>query len=78
MDSGATTDPDEARPAKRRRVTKERSTEYLDLRHEEVDPDQQAELDQLLHVLHKRRKIVVIAGAGISVSAGSKYCREYR
>jgi NAD-dependent histone deacetylase SIR2 len=38
----------------------------------EVDASQKPQLDRLLKVLHKKRKIVVIAGAGISVSAGSK------
>lgn len=72
MDSGATTDREGPPPAKRRRITKQRTTEYLDLRSGNVDPERQAELDQLLRVLHKRQKIVVIAGAGISVSAGSE------
>ncbi|WPG99809.1 Hypothetical protein R9X50_00262800 [Acrodontium crateriforme] len=60
-------------PAKRRRLTREpeeRTTEYLDLRSGEVDPDQQDELDRVMRVLHKHKKIVVIAGAGMSVSAG--------
>jgi len=61
-------------PAKRRKVAepKDRTTQYLDLRPEEEQEDAQAQLDKLLKVLHKKRKIVVIAGAGISVSAGSK------
>ncbi|KAF2770840.1 DHS-like NAD/FAD-binding domain-containing protein [Teratosphaeria nubilosa] len=60
-------------PAKRRRISrdpKERTTEHLDLRSGSVDSVQQEELDRLLQVLHKRQKIVVIAGAGMSVSAG--------
>ena len=72
MDSNTNTDVDCPPPAKRRRITKDRSTEYVDLRDGSVDAEQQADLDHVLHVLHKRRKIVVIAGAGISVSAGSK------
>ena len=72
MDASATTDKDGPPPAKRRRTSKERTTEYLDLRDADVQLDQQPQLDRLLHVLHKRRKIVVITGAGISVSAGSK------
>ncbi|KAF2198212.1 DHS-like NAD/FAD-binding domain-containing protein [Delitschia confertaspora ATCC 74209] len=44
--------------------------ERLDLSLGEVDPNEQAQLDRLLKVLHKRKKIVVVAGAGISVSAG--------
>ncbi|KAK5168420.1 uncharacterized protein LTR77_006990 [Saxophila tyrrhenica] len=70
MDSSASTDKEGPPPAKRRRISKERTTEYLDLRGSEIEEEQQAQLDQLLHVLHNRQKIVVIAGAGISVSAG--------
>ncbi|KXT06075.1 hypothetical protein AC578_1367, partial [Pseudocercospora eumusae] len=71
MDSKNSSDR-EGRPAKRRRITseKERTTEYLDLRARTVDAEQQIQLDRLVNVLHKRQKIVVIAGAGISVSAG--------
>jgi len=68
-------DKDGPPPAKRRRVSKEpkeRTTEYLDLRSGEVDADQQAGLDRVVRALHKRQKIVVVAGAGMSVSAGSK------
>jgi NAD-dependent histone deacetylase SIR2 len=59
-------------PRKKRKLAepKPRTTERLDLRFGEVDPAEQAQLDRLLKVLHKKRKIVVIAGAGISVSAG--------
>ncbi|GAB7363908.1 hypothetical protein MBLNU230_g4471t1 [Neophaeotheca triangularis] len=57
-------------PAKRRRLTTERTTEYLDLSQDKVLQDEQLQLDRLLKVLHKSQKIVVIAGAGISVSAG--------
>ncbi|KAK3725236.1 hypothetical protein LTR37_000747 [Vermiconidia calcicola] len=76
MDSSASLTDKEGGPppAKRRRISsKERTTEYLDLRGRgevELEAEQQEELERLLHVLHKRRKIVVIAGAGISVSAG--------
>lgn len=38
-----------------------------------MDPEQQPELARLLKVLTKSQKVVVIAGAGISVSAGSKW-----
>jgi NAD-dependent histone deacetylase SIR2 len=60
------------RPAKRRKLTdaKERTAEYLDLSTSVVDEDELPQLQRLLSVLHKKRKIVVIAGAGISVSAG--------
>lgn len=62
-------------PTKKRRIgePKQRTTEYLDLRSEELSESEQAQLDRLLKVLHKKRKIVVIAGAGISVSAGSTF-----
>ena len=71
MESGTNTDKDGPPPAKRRRVSKERTTRYLDLRHSNVKPSQQDQMEDVLNVLHKRQKIVVIAGAGISVSAGS-------
>lgn len=62
-------------PVKRRKLAepKPRTTLSLDLRHDHSIDDQKPPLDRLLKVLHKRRKIVVIAGAGISVSAGSTY-----
>ncbi|KFX99587.1 hypothetical protein V490_01738, partial [Pseudogymnoascus sp. VKM F-3557] len=65
-------------PAKKRKLNqpKERTTEYLDLHNldessdqEKLDHDDQ-QLQRLLKVLRTKRKIVVIAGAGISVSAG--------
>lgn len=68
--------PDGGRPAKRRKVThKERTTEYLDLR-ASYNPSQDNEnlLRRLTTTLRKKQKIVVIAGAGISVSAGSEFC----
>jgi len=63
---------DNLRPAKRRRTaeSKERTTEYLDLSGSSVEENEVPKLQLLLDVLHKKRKIVVIAGAGISVSAG--------
>lgn len=68
----ASGDDDGPPPAKRRKLAepKPRTTEHLDLRLGEVDASQKPQLDRLLKVLHKKRKIVVIAGAGISVSAG--------
>jgi NAD-dependent histone deacetylase SIR2 len=59
-------------PRKRRKLAdpKERTTERLDLSGEGIDEEQRPQLQRLLDVLHKKRKIVVIAGAGISVSAG--------
>lgn len=62
-------------PRKKRRVGDRpttRSTQYLDF----SDPDQE-QVDRLMHVLHKHQKIVVVAGAGISVSAGSESLRVY-
>lgn len=65
-------------PRKRRRVTPTmpRETKRLDLRKVKnaeqklKDPEQQAELDRLLKALRTKKKVVVVAGAGISVSAG--------
>ncbi|KAI3548587.1 Sir2 family protein [Colletotrichum tamarilloi] len=56
-------------PRKRRKVTppKERTTEYLNL---EDCKEDDGNLARLVSALKKRKKIVVIAGAGISVSAG--------
>ncbi|ETS87655.1 hypothetical protein PFICI_01483 [Pestalotiopsis fici W106-1] len=61
-----------ARPAKRRKIEKKpRTTEYLDLRagydHNEDDEDL---VNRLTSTLRQKKKIVIIAGAGISVSAG--------
>ena len=67
---------DEDLPQKKRRKvteTKPRITKFINLQSPSYGQaaDQKADLDILLKVLRKRRKIVVIAGAGISVSAGS-------
>ncbi|KAK4553174.1 hypothetical protein LTR86_009704 [Recurvomyces mirabilis] len=70
MESNAEDGP---RPAKRRRISKdpkERTTEYLNLRAGKLSYEQQDNLDLVMNVLHKRQKIVVIAGAGMSKSAG--------
>ncbi|EUC28920.1 hypothetical protein COCCADRAFT_40630 [Bipolaris zeicola 26-R-13] len=63
---------DNPRPPKRRKTMepKERTAEYLDLSKPDVPLEHLPQLQRLLTVLHKKRKIVVIAGAGISVSAG--------
>lgn len=64
--------PDGPPPSKRRRVErKPRTTKYLDLKaaSEQSEKDEQL-LEELTNVLRKKKKIVVIAGAGISVSAG--------
>jgi NAD-dependent histone deacetylase SIR2 len=62
---------DDDRPRKKRKLAdpKVRTTERLDLRRDLREADK-PQLDRLLKTLHKKRKIVVIAGAGISVSAG--------
>ena len=61
-------------PARKRRKVerKPRITQHLDLASEASQSryDQQRSLDLLLKTLRKRRKIVVVVGAGISVSAG--------
>lgn len=61
-------------PAKKRKVAapKERTTEYLDLMKEELEFNEEdtLQLNRLKAALHKKKKIVVIAGAGISVAAG--------
>ncbi|KAI2466217.1 DHS-like NAD/FAD-binding domain-containing protein [Annulohypoxylon bovei var. microspora] len=64
--------PDGPPPPKRRRVErKPRTTEYLDLKaaSQQSEKDEKL-LEQLTGALRKKKKIVVIAGAGISVSAG--------
>ncbi|KAA8908453.1 Sir2 family histone deacetylase Hst4 [Sphaerosporella brunnea] len=65
----------DAEPAAKRqkRSPKPRETEFLDLRSpspEAPNTNQKRQLDTLLKLLHKKKKIVVIAGAGISVGAG--------
>ncbi|PGG96374.1 hypothetical protein AJ79_09614 [Helicocarpus griseus UAMH5409] len=61
-------------PTKKRRKVepKPRTTRHLDLSLAAQDcfASQADELEYLLKALHKKRKIVVVAGAGISVSAG--------
>jgi NAD-dependent histone deacetylase SIR2 len=73
-------DRDEQPPAKRQRIMKPRElkTEYLNLTmlnesdngamHQRED----SKVQKLMEVLRNKKKIVVIAGAGISVSAGGK------
>lgn len=76
----ARNEPDDAPPApKRRKVEpKPRTTQYLDLTPDAdpLAPEQKTQLDLLLKTLRNNRKIVVIAGAGISVSAGSKFLEK--
>lgn len=72
-------DHDEPPAAKRRKVyqPKPRTTEYLDLGADGGDEEhiarQNAQLRRLVENLRGKKKIVVIAGAGISVSAGSTF-----
>lgn len=67
--------PDGARPTKRRKVEKKpRMTEYLDLRTGyKHDDDEEDLVERLTSTLRQKKKIVIIAGAGISVSAGSEF-----
>lgn len=74
VDSSMLSDKDGPPPAKRRRVgPRERTTRTLDLRHENINADEKSQLDDMLRTLHKCQKIVVVAGAGISVAAGSTF-----
>lgn len=63
----------QARPAKRRRnpLPKERTTQYLDLSKCLYEQNDQHNL--LVQTLRHQKDIVVIAGAGISTAAGSKF-----
>ncbi|KAL9090884.1 MAG: hypothetical protein Q9165_005092 [Trypethelium subeluteriae] len=65
-------DDNEPPPTKRRRTDtdKPRTTQFLDLDSETDTASRKEQLEKLLKVLHKKRKIVVVAGAGISVAAG--------
>lgn len=73
-------DQDGPPPKKKRKLTEQkvRTTEYLDLHVVEGTPQCQdgsnyeVQLQRLLKALRSKQKIVVVAGAGISVSAGSK------
>ncbi|OAA73457.1 NAD-dependent histone deacetylase SIR2 [Cordyceps fumosorosea ARSEF 2679] len=69
-DDGSTGD----RPSKRRKAAapKDRTTKRLDLSKTEAEltPEDIEQRDRLLSALRKKKKIVVVAGAGISVSAG--------
>jgi len=72
-------DGDGPPPAKRQKTMKpkELKTEYLDLSalnessDEKEHKNEDQKLRRLMEALRSKRKIVVIAGAGISVSAGS-------
>jgi NAD-dependent histone deacetylase SIR2 len=75
-DAESTPDCD-APPAKKQKVVKPKATEHLNLRALNESSDEafhkaeHQKLQKLMEVLRSKRKIVVIAGAGISVSAGS-------
>ncbi|KAI5819759.1 DHS-like NAD/FAD-binding domain-containing protein [Pyronema omphalodes] len=58
-----------AAPKRQRSPPKPRETQFLDLPFRE-STGQRAALDSLQKLLRKKKKIVVIAGAGISVNAG--------
>jgi NAD-dependent histone deacetylase SIR2 len=60
-------------PAKKRGTVESmsRTTEHLNLQHGEFNATQRVQLNRLLSVLHEKRRIVALVGAGISVSAGS-------
>jgi len=68
------------KPAKRRKLSqpKPRTTDHLDLQSGEAETSQKEQFGKLLKVLYKKRKIVVVAGAGISVSAGSRSSSIHR
>lgn len=63
---------DDEPPAKRRRLSRERTTTYVNLDDAENE-ESKAQIERVMRVLHKRKKIVVVAGAGISVTAGSMF-----
>ena len=70
----STDEQDNPPPTKRRRIaapTKPRTTAYINLESRSEQEDDG--LERLISALRKKRKIVVIAGAGISVSAGSMF-----
>lgn len=62
----------QARPKRRRNpLPKERTTQYLDLSKSLYEQNDQHNL--LVQTLRHQKDIVVIAGAGISTAAGSKF-----
>ncbi|EJP69470.1 Sir2 family protein [Beauveria bassiana ARSEF 2860] len=72
--SSSQSDDGSERPSKRHKpaTPRQRTTKYLNLSksHGDFTSEDSAQMDRLLSVLHKKKKIVVVAGAGISVSAG--------
>lgn len=77
LDAVPFTDRDDMPPAKKRRKIepKPRTTQHLDLSATSLQApfEQSEQFAVLAKALSTRRKIVVIAGAGISVSAGSMW-----
>lgn len=71
QDSGNASHPP-ARKRRRNPLPKERTTQYLNLSDISLR-DQHDQLNLLLKTLRHQKDIVVIAGAGISTSAGSKF-----
>ncbi|KAM3509530.1 hypothetical protein MY10362_000524 [Beauveria mimosiformis] len=72
--SSSQSDDGSERPSKRHKpvTPRQRTTKYLNLSksHGDFTSEDSAQMDRLLSVLHRKKKIVVVAGAGISVSAG--------
>ncbi|KAL9104110.1 MAG: hypothetical protein Q9163_000912 [Psora crenata] len=68
-------------PVKKRKtaVRKERTTIRIDLKlfASPMATEKSFQVEALLKVLRKRRKIVVVAGAGISTSAGGEYYSQH-
>lgn len=80
-ETGAREERDGPPPAKRRKVTipKPRTTEILDINRfygefceGSGQSDEDVQAARLIRALRNKKKIVVIAGAGISVEAGSR------
>ncbi|KAM3514083.1 hypothetical protein MY11210_002295 [Beauveria gryllotalpidicola] len=72
--SSSQSDDGSERPSKRHKpaTPRQRTTKYLNLSktHGDFTSEDSAQMDRLLSVLNRKKKIVVVAGAGISVSAG--------
>jgi hypothetical protein len=59
-------------PHKKRRVANDQHQRAVQIYLDHQDNATSAPLQRLLKALHLKKKILVVAGAGISVSAGSK------
>jgi 16S rRNA G1207 methylase RsmC len=67
-------DQEQQQAPKRRRTSptpKPRTTEFLNLELAQAEALQSEQVARLMKILRTKQKIVVVAGAGISVSAGS-------